>query len=152
MTPELLRTSSLIRSQSVPVQSSQSQPSPPARFLTACDAKALLSGQAPGGEASVRLSEGVEVPRGHVAVTLEDGHRAEMRPVSVEMRHVLEFEERELPAESSGQLHEGDSYIIRWTCRPQTRGGCGQAFISSSLVLQLQRVHVSVHRRDDGAS
>uniref|UniRef100_A0A674P9Y1 Supervillin c n=1 Tax=Takifugu rubripes TaxID=31033 RepID=A0A674P9Y1_TAKRU len=107
--------------QSVPVRSSPSQPSTPARFLTACDAKALLSGRAPGGEASVHMSEGAEVPRGRVAVTLEDGHQVEMRPVSVETRHVLEFEERELPAESGGQLHEGDSYIIRWTYRPQTQ-------------------------------
>ncbi|XP_056871307.1 supervillin isoform X4 [Takifugu flavidus] len=107
--------------QSVPVRSSPSQPSTPARFLTACDAKALLSGRAPGGEASVHMSEGAEVPRGRVAVTLEDGHQVEMRPVSVETRHVLEFEERELPAESGGQLHEGDSYIIRWSYRPQTQ-------------------------------
>lgn len=130
---ELLRTSPLICSQSVPVQCSQSQPSTPARFLTACDAKALLSGQAP-----VHTLEGVEVPRGHVAVTLEDGHQVETRPVSVETRHVLEFEERELPVESSGQLHEGDSYIIRWTYRPQAQGGCGRTFISHSLVLKLQ--------------
>lgn len=86
----------------------------------------------------MHMLEGVEVPRGHVAVTLEDGHQVEMRPVSVETRHVLEFEERELPAESGGQLHEGDSYIIRWTYCPQSQGGCGQTFISYSLVLKLQ--------------
>ncbi|TNM97013.1 hypothetical protein fugu_015169 [Takifugu bimaculatus] len=121
--------------QSVPVRSSPSQPSTPARFLTACDAKALLSGRAPGGEASVHMSEGAEVPRGRVAVTLEDGHQVEMRPVSVETRHVLEFEERELPAESGGQLHEGDSYIIRWTYRPQTQGGSASSVCFNRMSL-----------------
>lgn len=104
--------------QSVPVESSQSEPSSP--LLTACGAKALLWAQAPGGEALVHLLGGVDVRRGHGGVTLEDGRQTQLRTVSVETRHVLEFEERELPAESSGQLHEGDSYIIRWTYTLET--------------------------------
>uniref|UniRef100_H3DBV2 Supervillin c n=1 Tax=Tetraodon nigroviridis TaxID=99883 RepID=H3DBV2_TETNG len=91
-------------------QDAPSEPSPPSRPLT-CDAKALLSGRALGGE----VLGGVGVRRGHGAVILEEGRRTEPRTVSVETRHVLEFEEREIPAESSGQLHEGDSYIVRWT-------------------------------------
>lgn len=67
---------------------------------------------------------GVDVRRGRGAVTLEGGRRVELRSVSVEMRHILEVGERELPAESGGQLHEGDSYIIRWTYSVQTQGGC----------------------------
>ncbi|CAG07251.1 unnamed protein product, partial [Tetraodon nigroviridis] len=99
-------------------QSSQSEPSPPSRPLT-CDAKALLSGRALGGE----VLGGVGVRRGHGAVILEEGRRTEPRTVSVETRHVLEFEEREIPAESSGQLHEGDSYIVRWTYTLPAPGG-----------------------------
>lgn len=71
----------------------------------------------------MRVLGGVDVQRGHGAVMLEDGRQMELRTVSVETWHVLEFEEHELPTESSGQLHEGDSYIIRWTYTLQTQGG-----------------------------
>lgn len=116
-------TSSLLRPQSVPVQSSQSGPSTPSGLLAAREAKALLPGQAPGGEALVQLLGGADVRRGRGAVKLEDGHQMELRTVSVETRHILEFEEQELPAESSGQLHEGESYIIRWTYTLHAQGG-----------------------------
>lgn len=107
--------------QSVP---DQSEPPPQSRPLNACDATALLSGQSPGGEALMSvLGRGVGARRGHGAVVLEDGRQMELRTVSVESRHVLEFEEREIPAESTGQLHEGDSYIIRWTYTLHTPGG-----------------------------
>lgn len=56
-------------------------------------------------------------------MTLEEGRQAGLRTVSVETRHVLEFEEQELPAESSGQLHEGDSYMVRWTYTLAAQGG-----------------------------
>lgn len=56
-------------------------------------------------------------------MTLEDGRKVEQRTVSVETWHVLESEERELPAESSGQLHEGDSYVVRWTYTLAAQGG-----------------------------
>lgn len=72
----------------------------------------------------MHLLGGVDVRGGHGGVTLEDGRQTQLRTVSVETRHVLEFEERELPAESSGQLHEGESYIIRWTYTLETPGGC----------------------------
>lgn len=108
-------SSPFVFDRSVPVGSSQSQPASPSRLLSACEAEAPPSGQGPGGEGDVR--------RGHAAVTLEDGRRVEQRTVSVETRHVLEPEERELPAESSGQLHEGDSYVVRWTYTLAAQGG-----------------------------
>lgn len=85
------------------------------------------------------LLGGVDVRRGHGAVTLEDGRRMEVRTVSVETRHVLEFDERDLPAESRGQLHEGDSYIIRWTYTLEAQGG-RPPLISYSLVQQKQKL------------
>ncbi|MEQ2157802.1 hypothetical protein GOODEAATRI_005579, partial [Goodea atripinnis] len=39
----------------------------------------------------------------------------ELRTVSVDTWHVQEFDDSEIPVESTGQLHEGDSYVIRWT-------------------------------------
>lgn len=116
------KTTSLIPSQSVPVRCSLSDPPSPSRPLTACDAKALLLGQAPGAEASPGVLAGIDVRRGQGAVTLEDGRQMELKTVSVETRHVLEFEERELPTESSGQLHEGESYVIRWTYSLRSQG------------------------------
>lgn len=100
---------------SVPVGSSLSQPASPSHLLSACEAEAPPPGQALAAEGDVR--------RGHAAVTLEDGRQVEQRTVSVETRHVLESEERELPAESSGQLHEGDSYVVRWTYTLAAQGG-----------------------------
>lgn len=123
-------------SQSVPVGA---EPSPPSCLPTACEARALLPPQAAAGEALVQAPGGVGVQRGHTAVTVEEGRRMEMRTVSVETRHVLEFEEHELPAESSGQLHEGDSYIVRWTYTPETQGGRPQLFISYSFIQQKQQ-------------
>lgn len=98
-------------SQSVPGQSSQSDP------LSACDAKALLSGRSLGGDGlpAHSLLAGVDVGRGHGVVTLEDGRRMELRTLSVDAWHVQEFDDSEVPVESTGQLHEGDSYVIRWT-------------------------------------
>ena len=97
-------------SQSVPGQSPHSYPP------STCDAKALLSGRALGGDGSVRcLLAGVDVGRGHGVVTLEDGRQTELRTLSVDTWHVQEFDDSEVPVESTGQLHEGDSYVIRWT-------------------------------------
>ncbi|XP_054615893.1 supervillin [Dunckerocampus dactyliophorus] len=84
--------------------------------LRPCDAKALVSGGAAveDGEAHTVLA-GVDVQRGYGAVTLEGGVQAQLRTVGIDTWHVNEFDDCEVPVESTGQLYEGDSYVIRWT-------------------------------------
>ncbi|KAK9535307.1 hypothetical protein VZT92_007696 [Zoarces viviparus] len=90
--------------------------SPPSDVLSACDAKALVSGQSLGGDGLVHnVLAGVDVQRGHGVITLEGGCQMELKTVAVDTWHVQEFDDSEIPVESSGQLHEGDSYVIRWT-------------------------------------
>lgn len=102
-------------SQPVPVQSSQSV-SPSSDLQSACDAQALVSGHLLEGDDLVHsVLAGVDVQRGHGVVTLEDGRHVELKTVSVDTWHVQEFDDSEIPVESTGQLHEGDSYVIRWT-------------------------------------
>ncbi|XP_059203970.1 supervillin [Centropristis striata] len=101
--------------QPVPVLSSQPE-LPSSDVLSACDAKALVSGQSLDGDAVVHnVLAGVDVQRGHGVITLEEGHQMELTTVSVDTWHVQEFDDSEIPVESTGQLHEGDSYVIRWT-------------------------------------
>ncbi|KAM9779756.1 supervillin-like [Neosynchiropus ocellatus] len=110
--------------QAGPVKS-ETQPAPvlsPSRvplssdLLKACDAKALLSGQMAAEDAVVRnVLSGVDVQRGYGLVALEDGHQVQLRTVAIDTWHVQEFDDSEVPLESTGQLHEGDSYVIRWT-------------------------------------
>ncbi|XP_039973219.1 supervillin isoform X2 [Xiphias gladius] len=101
--------------QSVPVQPSQSV-SPTSDPLSPCDAKALASRQSPEGDGLVHsVLGGVDVQRGHGVITLEEGRRVELKTVAVDTWHVQEFDDSEIPVESTGQLHEGDSYVIRWT-------------------------------------
>ncbi|KAM6914296.1 supervillin isoform 7-T7 [Lycodopsis pacificus] len=101
--------------QPAPVLSSQAT-SPPSDVLSACDAKALVSGQSLGGDGLVHnVLAGVDVQRGHGVITLEEGCRMELKTVAVDTWHVQEFDDSEIPVESTGQLHEGDSYVIRWT-------------------------------------
>lgn len=82
-------------------------------ILSPGDAKALVSGQLLD-ECCLVLS-GVDVQRGYGVITLEEGHQTELKTVSVDTWHVQEFDDSEIPVESTGQLHEGDSYVIRWT-------------------------------------
>ncbi len=111
-----------IFSQHVPDQSSQSA-SLSSDLLSACDAKDLVSGQTLEEEASVRnVLAGVDVQRGHGVITLEDGGQMELKTISVDTWHVQEFDDSEIHIESSGQLHEGDSYVIRWTYTMSTVG------------------------------
>uniref|UniRef100_A0A3B3V4B9 Supervillin c n=1 Tax=Poecilia latipinna TaxID=48699 RepID=A0A3B3V4B9_9TELE len=85
------------------------------KFLS-CDIKALASGGLLEGDASVRtVLSGVDVHRGRGVITLEEGRAMELRTVSVDTWHVQEFDDSEIQVESTGQLHEGDSYVIRWT-------------------------------------
>lgn len=89
--------------------------SPPSDLLSPCDAKALVSGESVEGGGSVHtVLARVDVQRGH-GVMLEGGHQVELKTVAVDTWHVQEFDDSEIPVESSGQLHEGDSYVIRWT-------------------------------------
>ncbi|XP_063079001.1 supervillin isoform X2 [Engraulis encrasicolus] len=85
-----------------------------------CDAKALLIGESAssGGPGSVLL-EGVDVQRGRDLVTLGNGRQAQLSTVAVETWHLVGgecgFGESLVAAHSTGQLHEGDTYAIRWT-------------------------------------
>ncbi|XP_040918455.1 supervillin isoform X2 [Toxotes jaculatrix] len=101
--------------QSVPVQLSQSV-CPASDPLSPCDAKALVSGQTLEGDGLVHnVLDGVDVQRGHGVITLDEGRQMELKTVAVYTWHVQEFDDSEVPVESTGQLHEGDSYVIRWT-------------------------------------
>lgn len=66
--------------------------------------------------------EGVDVQRGHGVVQADDGRRAELATVAVDAWHIREHGEEELPPNSLGQLHQGDTYIIRWTYSITTLG------------------------------
>ncbi|XP_077406398.1 supervillin [Vanacampus margaritifer] len=79
--------------------------------LQPCDANALLDNEPP---AVGTVLEGVDVQRGHGVVRTEDGRQAELSTLAVDAWHIKEYGEEELPAESLGQLHEGDAYIVRW--------------------------------------
>ena len=87
--------------------------------LKPCDAKALLDNV--GGPVH-SLLEGVDVQRGYGMVRTEDGRQAELATVAVDAWHIREFEEEELVAASLGQLHEGDTYVIRWKYSVTTVG------------------------------
>ncbi|CAJ1076268.1 supervillin isoform X1 [Xyrichtys novacula] len=91
-----------------------SGPSPP-DVLNTCDAKALVMGESIKGDGLVHhVLAGVDVQRGHGVIKLEEGGQMELRTVSVDTWHVQEFDDSETSLESTGQLHEGDSYVIRW--------------------------------------
>ncbi|XP_059925626.1 supervillin isoform X4 [Gadus macrocephalus] len=74
--------------------------------LCPCDAKALLMGQG-----SPRDSQ----TGPHGAVPLDGGRRAGLETVAVETWLVQEGDDGGVPVESDGQLHEGESYVVRWT-------------------------------------
>ncbi|CAB1431322.1 unnamed protein product, partial [Pleuronectes platessa] len=104
-----------LETQSIPVQAPQSV-SQPSNLLSPCDARALVSGQSLDGDSLVHnVLGGVDVQRGYGVITLEEGREMELRTVAVDTWHVQEFDDSEVPVESTGQLHQGDSYVIRWT-------------------------------------
>ncbi|KAF4085204.1 hypothetical protein AMELA_G00114930 [Ameiurus melas] len=79
--------------------------------LKPCDVKTLLD----GGENPLKMVlEGVDVQRGYGLVSSEDGRQAQLATVAVDAWHIREFDDFEIPSESVGQLHEGDTYVIRW--------------------------------------
>ncbi|XP_060795764.1 supervillin isoform X2 [Neoarius graeffei] len=79
--------------------------------LKPCDVKALLD---EGDNPLKMVLEGVDVHRGYGLVSSEDGRQAQLATVAVDAWHICEFDDFEIPAESVGQLHEGDTYVIRW--------------------------------------
>ncbi|XP_043109169.1 supervillin isoform X1 [Puntigrus tetrazona] len=79
--------------------------------LKPCDAAEMLAG-VPGPVKMVL--EGVDVQRGYGLVLSEDGRQAELATLAVDAWHIREFDDFEIPPESVGQLHEGDTYVIRW--------------------------------------
>ncbi|XP_029364826.1 supervillin isoform X3 [Echeneis naucrates] len=118
--------------QSVQVQTPQPV-SPTSDLLNPCDAKALASGQSQEGDGLVHsVLGGVDIQRGHGVITLEEGRRAELKTIAVDTWHVQEFDDSEIPVASNGQLHEGDSYVIRWTYsitavdKANSWDGCGR--------------------------
>ncbi|KAM6904794.1 supervillin [Xenentodon cancila] len=95
----------------------ETQPeSTPSDLLSPCDAKAMVSAGSMEGDGSVHtVLDGLDIQRGCGVITLEEGHQMELKTVAVDTWHVQEFDDSETPVDSTGQLHEGDSYVIRWT-------------------------------------
>lgn len=87
------------------------QTTPQDSELHPCDVKALLAG---GDRAPRTVLEGVDVQRGHGLVRSEEGRQAELATIGVDVWHIREFDDYEIPKESFGQMHEGDTYVIRW--------------------------------------
>ncbi|XP_072224636.1 supervillin isoform X2 [Leuresthes tenuis] len=101
--------------QSTPLQSPQPE-SPSSDLLNPCDAKALVLGELMEEDSGIStVLAGVDVQRGRGVITLEAGHQMELNTVAVDTWHVQDFDDSEIPVESAGQLHEGDSYVIRWS-------------------------------------
>ncbi|XP_029614617.1 supervillin isoform X2 [Salmo trutta] len=121
--------------------------------LCACDAKALVAGQGvavPGALVVSTVLEGVDVQRGHGVVPLEDGRQVELSTVAVDTWHIQEFEDSEAQLESPGQLHEGDTYLVRWTYTLSPADQSGEPGRECSAVFIWQGRHSSINGR--GAS
>lgn len=69
------------------------------------------------------ILHGVDVQRGRDSVTLGDGQQAKLSTVSVESWHTGLGEDCRVASESMGQLHEDNTYAIRWTYRLSATGG-----------------------------
>eukprot|EP00063_Salmo_salar_P073101 XP_014047936.1 PREDICTED: supervillin-like isoform X1 [Salmo salar] len=118
--------------------------------LCACDAKALVAGQGvalPGDRVVPTVLEGVDVQRGHGVVPLVDGQQVELSTVAVDTWHIQEFEDSEAQLESPGQLHEGDTYLVRWTYTLSPADQSGQRGRECSAVFIWQGRHSSINGR-----
>ncbi|XP_061906125.1 supervillin [Entelurus aequoreus] len=108
-----------VEEEAVPLTNDTQTPSllvaPPCDPLRPCNATALVSAEATDEGVTRTVLAGVDVQRGYGPVTLERGEHAELRTTGVATWHVNEFDDCEDPLESTGQLHEGDSYVFRWT-------------------------------------
>ncbi|XP_023867357.1 supervillin isoform X8 [Salvelinus sp. IW2-2015] len=121
--------------------------------LCACDAKALVAGQGvavPGDGVVPTVLEGLDVQRGYGVVPLEDGRQVELSTVAVDTWHIQEFEDSEAQLESPGQLHEGDTYLVRWTYTLSPADQSGEPGRECSAVFIWQGRHSSINGR--GAS
>ncbi|KAG7276537.1 hypothetical protein CRUP_014278 [Coryphaenoides rupestris] len=78
---------------------------------TPCDAKALLSGKGVPTQNPQTQTQ---------TLALDAGRQAELETVALETWHVQEFGGSKVSVATNGQLHEGESYIVRWT---YTAGG-----------------------------
>lgn len=93
----------------------KSTENPPAE-LTSCDVKAML---AVNTSPVTLLLEGSHVGRGNTWVEMHEGLKREFEidTLSVDMWHVLEYEQYQMEPLSFGQLHDNDTYVIRWHYR-----------------------------------
>uniref|UniRef100_A0A6Q2XS42 HP domain-containing protein n=1 Tax=Esox lucius TaxID=8010 RepID=A0A6Q2XS42_ESOLU len=97
--------------------------------LCACDAKALVAGQrvaVPGEPVVPTVLEGVDVQRGHGVIHLEDGRQAMLNTVTVDTWHIQTLDDSKVRLESLGQLHEADTYLVRWTYTLSPAGRTGE--------------------------
>ncbi|XP_060921260.1 supervillin isoform X2 [Labrus mixtus] len=131
---------------------------PSSDLLSACDAKALVSGESLTEDSLVHnVLAGVDVQRGHGVITLEEGLQMELKTIAVDSWHVQEFDDSETPIESTGQLHEGDSYVIRWTYNinsvAEMNGSdeCGRGAKENTALFLWRGCHSSVSGRDTAA-
>ncbi|KAK6311532.1 hypothetical protein J4Q44_G00171960 [Coregonus suidteri] len=118
--------------------------------LCACDAKALVAGQGvavPGDGVVPTVLEGVDVQRGHGVVPLEDGRQVELSTVALDTWHIQEFEDSEAQLESPGQLHDGDTYLVRWTYTLSPVDESGEPGKECSAVFIWQGRHSSINGR-----
>lgn len=81
--------------------------------MWSCDAKALFDGRCVSGAEPIVL-HGVDMQRGRDLVTLGDGQQARLSTVSVEGWHLGVGEYCQVVLESMGQLHENNTYAVRW--------------------------------------
>ncbi|XP_066498667.1 supervillin isoform X2 [Hoplias malabaricus] len=87
-----------------------------------CDAKALFAGKFVSGPGPVILG-GLDVQRGRDMVTLSSGQQVELSTVYVESWQVGVGEYCRVAPDSMGQLHESNSYAIRWTYNLSAKDG-----------------------------
>lgn len=138
----------------VPATNETQLDSAPSERLSPCDAKALVSGQSLEEDVLVhRVLGGVDVQRGHGVITLDQG-QMELSTLSVDTWLVQEFDDTEVPVESTGQLHEGESYVIRWTytfSRPDNVNGLDSGLEENTAFFLWRGRHSSVTGRDTAA-
>ncbi|CAN9506228.1 unnamed protein product [Ophioblennius macclurei] len=60
------------------------------------------------------ILDGQSVGRGYGLVEAEEWRSYEISTLGVEVWHILEFDYSRLPAQSVGQFHEGDAYVVKW--------------------------------------
>ncbi|XP_026772120.3 supervillin isoform X2 [Pangasianodon hypophthalmus] len=114
-----------------------------------CDAKALFAGRCVSGAEPVIL-HGVDMQRGRDLVTLVDGQQAELSTVSVESWHTGMGEDCRVASESMGQLHEDNTYAIRWMYRLSVTGISEDESLDqeSSALFIWQGRHSQINRKD----